>query len=125
MRKLNNELFRRLSHWGDWRCRGIPGLGYPSMTAEARLRESPGRCDSPVARSPEYWPDRLAIKTQNEISTLSNHDQLLFWCCYAQKMTAIRAATAMGLAEHEYAQNLKKAHEAIGECLGMRTWIYT
>ena len=125
MRKLNNELFRRLHHWGCWRCRGIPGLGYPSETPESRLRTSPGRSEMPIARSPNYWPDRLAIETQTKISTIPNSDQLYLWCEYAQQMALTRAAEAMGVPVMDYRKGLDGAHKSIAEALNMKAWVYT
>lgn len=125
IKKLNSELFRRLTRWGNWRARPVHGLGYPSMTSEARLRESPGRSELVTGKVPGYWPDRTAIEVQKAISQLDNKEQLVLWCEYVQKMQLTKAAAAMGMELAEYRKWIHAAHKKAAKILDMHCWVYT
>ena len=83
----------RLEDWGKWRRKDVSSLGYPSMTAEARIKESPGISTKP-GKGPNYWPPSPRVReTEDAIRRMDPRDQLVLWCKYAQQIEPERAAT--------------------------------
>lgn len=85
----HNQRYRwlrnRLERWGDWRRRGVKGLGYPSMTADARLYSSPGR-STKGNLAPEYEPDSDAIELEEAIrNRLESNLEIALWFQYVQR----------------------------------------
>lgn len=118
----HNQRYRwlrdRLIRWGEWRRRGVKGLGYPSMTADARLYHSPGRSTKGNA-APEYEPDSDAIELDGAIhSRLENRLEIALWLSYVQQAEPKVCIKVMEL-EHRNAWQgvLEKAERELARVL--------
>lgn len=102
-----------LEVWGDWREKGVPGLGWPSMTSEAKLLHSPGRSTKPKI-GPLYESNHVARTVQNAIDQIDHELQNVLWFRYVAKIDRSRAAEAFGRTTNEWDWMLTKAHNCLG-----------
>ena len=105
----------RLHDWAKWRRKDVIGLGYPSITAEAKLRDSPGVSTKP-GKGPEYWPPSDEVKdTECHIQTLTRIHQIALWCRYVQEISPGRGAIVCAVANStEYWNLVERAERAFG-----------
>lgn len=114
-------LRERLSSWGEWRVRGVKGLGYPSMTPEAKLYYSPGR-GSQQAIAPEYRVDAQALEIDKAIQRIESKHQLALWAQYVQNMKRRKCLQLFELSSiHEWHRLLEKAERELAKLLPKNT----
>ena len=125
MKKLNPVLISWLCAWGDWRRTdliGLPGLGYPDMTQEAKLTCSPGRT-SYGKRIVNYWPDPLARQVDKAIKEVDPHEyQVLMWWRYCQEAGPTRIGEYLGVSKEKARWELEKAHIETAKGLKIRVY---
>lgn len=103
----------RLIRWGEWRRSGVIGLGYPTMTAEARLLHSPGRSTKPDA-GPEYRSDQQSADLEQVIARMAPNQQLALWCRYVQECRPGRAVIICGAEDRrDYYRMLERAEREL------------
>ena len=100
----------RLIRWGEWRRAGVIGLGYPAMTADAKLRFSPGRATKPH-QGPEYRPDSQSEDLDCLIARLLPVEQIGLWCKYVQETKAARSVIICGVESRSDFYNLLEQAE--------------
>ena len=107
-----------LYDWAKWRRKDVIGLGYPSITAEAKLRDSPGVSTKP-GKGPEYWPPSDEVKeTECNINTLMKIHQIAIWCRYVQEISPERGAIVCAVANsREYWNLVERAERAFGRAV--------
>jgi len=128
MKKINQELIKVLSIWGDdraGRVRGLQCLSYPSSTPENRLLTSPGRSGA-KGFTPGYMPNPRARWVEEQLQALESRYRNFLWCNYVQLMKEKDAMLAMGCdTVFSYRSNLDIAHEKSSKLLNIRYYIYT
>lgn len=80
----------RLWRWGKWRVAPVLGIGYPTITAEARLTVSPGR-STKISSGPDYKLDPESKELDGLIAQILPRLQLALWLRYAQQVKTERA----------------------------------
>ncbi len=104
-----------LQEWGKWRRQDC--LGYPHMTAEARMLYSPGRTHR-SDHSPHYRPSRDARRAEDAIVQIDPYYQNLLWLKYAQEASekVIRLyAKVEQKTRGAYRWQVEKAHLELGK----------
>lgn len=114
MRKEYSWVRERLYAWGHWRRKDVPGLGYPTITADARLRDSPGRSTKPN-HGLDYWPPTEEVReTDQLIMSLEPVLTMALWCRYVQEVESKRGAVICGLDNPAaYWNTVEKAERAM------------
>ena len=127
VKKINDELIKVLSIWGDdraGRVRGLECLSYPSSTPENRLLTSPGRSET-KGFTPGYFPNRTAKWVERKLQGLEARYRNFLWCNYVQQMKEADAVQAMGCESvYFYRTSLTVAHEKSAKLLNIRYYIY-
>jgi len=120
MRKLNPVLIGWLQTWGTCESRRI-GLEYPSLTPEARLYNSPGRCTHMSNTGPTYEPNATAVMIGNAVRLMENrhHAELLSYryvdqCSYIDIKRLTKSKS-----EHQVKWMIEKAIREIAAVLGV------
>jgi len=99
--------------WTAGVIRGVRGLGYPTMTPEARLYSSPGR-GSALNVDPLYRQDRIAASVDAALQELAVIERNLLTCRYCLKLSDALAARQLGLKSPAAARwATEKAHRSI------------
>ncbi len=119
-RRLSGAMEHSLESWGAWRHAPVPGLGYPSMSVEAKLYLSPGR--SQIADGPKYEMASREVREVEDITRRWAEEcrsqlNLALWCCWVQGMPADRAGMALGVSVADYGRILQTAHEEMAKSL--------
>lgn len=108
-----SKLRGRLKGWGAWRRAGVKGLGYPSMTPEARLYTCPGR-GTMTNIAPKYEPDRDAMLLDDAIHGLPSEQQLVLWFGYVQESDTKICRKFFRLeSRHEWYRMLEEAEKEL------------
>lgn len=121
LRKLNPQLVDYCSRWGDWRAKPCKGLGFPSMTAEARLLSSPGRSTA-LNLAPEYYQDHVARAVENAMQDIEPGLRTILWWRYVQNAGPDRLAEYLGGSRSSAVWKLEKAHSAIAKVMRVRLY---
>lgn len=111
-----NALTWNLQVWGKWRRQDI-GLGYPGMTAEARLLHSPGR-STKTNTGPNYKPSEPARRIEQAIQEIDPYYQTLLWLYYVQEAAESfirRYARVEKQTRGAYRYQVEKAHRVLGK----------
>lgn len=98
-------LRERLENWAEWRLAGVKGLGYPSVTAEARMYISPGRSTA-INRAPEYNPNDDAKEVQIAMEKLPAADANALWYQYVEKIKPEKCLILCGVDTRHQLYNL-------------------
>jgi len=98
-----------LLDWGQWRVRGVSGLGYPSTTTIGRvMHDGLGMSETFGPRVPLYDGDVMLSRLDQWLRALPAESRLLTvaWCQYVGKdgygMRGDRRFLAAGLSERTY-----------------------
>lgn len=120
MRKLNPMLQGWLQTWGYCEQKRI-GLEYPSLTPEARLYNSPGRCTYLSNSGPTYEPNATAVMIGNAVRLMENqqHSQVLAYRYVDQCSYADIKRITQSKSEHQAKWMVEKAIREIASILGV------
>ena len=126
-KKLNPDLTKALVIWGEHRrgeVRGLETLGYPSLTQDAKLYNSPGK-SSILHQSPNYFPDKTALWVEYKLRNVESKYVNAIWCRFVLVLEDERAASAMGLEKTQYRTLFDQSLRKVADALNMRCWIRT
>jgi hypothetical protein len=131
MRKLNPVFLAYIHTWVEYASRSpIPALGLPSMTSEAKLRESPGRSNVAWPKAaPLYMPtrhDRQAMAVDKAISCMIEQQRIeevvVFYVRHLYGYSERTCHSVLGIRAGQYRWLLEKAYRGIGKHLSMRIY---
>ena len=121
-RRINPQLIAHLVAWGKHTTAPVRGLGFPSLTPEARLRESPGHSTVPN-KGPYYWPNPLAQAVDQAVRDIALQHQLALYCQYVYQYAVERSAVICNVREIKFGDLMVKAQEEVADRLGIRMWV--